>query len=44
MSGDRPADSVETGLAEANAVPNGKGHEEEMSLSGNTPSADAGEK
>ncbi|KAM8914459.1 sodium-coupled neutral amino acid transporter 3-like isoform 2-T8 [Spinachia spinachia] len=44
MSGDKSADSVETALAEANAIPNGKGHEEEMSLSGNTPSADADEK
>ncbi|KAM6946769.1 sodium-coupled neutral amino acid transporter 3-like [Lycodopsis pacificus] len=44
MSEDKPADSVETAPAEANAIPNGKGHEEEISASAKTPSAEAGEK
>lgn len=44
MSEDKPADTVETAPSEVNAIPNGKGHEEESAASVKTPSAEAGEK
>ncbi|XP_034389030.1 sodium-coupled neutral amino acid transporter 3-like isoform X2 [Cyclopterus lumpus] len=43
MSEDKPAGTVETAPAEVNAIPNGKGHEEESTAAAKTPSADAGE-
>nr|XP_020463414.1 sodium-coupled neutral amino acid transporter 3-like isoform X2 [Monopterus albus] len=45
MSEDKPAETVETASAEANAIPNGKGHEpgEEIMASVKTPPADDGE-
>lgn len=46
MSEDKAADTVETAPAEANAIPNGKGHEagEEITALPNTPPAAEGEK
>lgn len=46
MSEDKPAETVGTAPAEANAIPNGKGHEpgEEITASAKTPPAEDGEK
>lgn len=46
MSEDKAADTVETAPAEANAIPNGKGHEagEEITVLPNTLSVGEGEK
>lgn len=46
MSEDKAAENVETAPAEANAIPNGKGHEagEEITVLPNTPPAGDGEK
>lgn len=42
MSEDKPADSVESALAEVNALPNGKGHEPGEEIT--SPPVDDGEK
>lgn len=46
MSEDKTADAVETAQAEANAIPNGKGHEagEEITALPHTPPAGEAEK
>lgn len=46
MSEDKTPDTVETAPAEANAIPNGKGHEasEEITALPTTPPAGEGEK
>ncbi|XP_008282035.1 sodium-coupled neutral amino acid transporter 3-like isoform X2 [Stegastes partitus] len=46
MSEDKPAETVESTPAEANAIPNGKGHEpgEEITASAKTPPTEDGEK
>lgn len=45
MSEDKPAETVESVPAEANAIPNGKGHDpgEEITASVKTPPAEDGE-